>query len=246
MRYYSLALLAVVAGCSTRQIARRPQPTQSPTAPDTVPTSLRWSRSSAEHRAIFLEVYGNATAQLERSAVGLPAGKWAVVLDADETTLDNSQYEQERARSGLGYSDESWTAWVKRNAATALPGAVAFTARAHSLGGRVVIVSNRDEGVCPETRQNLAKVGLVADLVLCAPFGQTDKNPRFRAIEDGTASSSLPPLRVVIWVGDNIEDFPRLHQDIRFASDSAMSEFGKSYFLVPNPMYGSWGKNPLP
>ncbi len=246
MRPHHLIVLAFVVGCAPREVPRQVSPAQRPTVPDTVPASVRWSRASAEHRAIFLEVYRAATMQLERRASGLPAGSWAVVLDGDETTLDNSPYEQERARLGLGYTSESWMGWVERNAATALPGAVGFTARARALGGHVIIVTNRDEAVCPETRRTLARVGVLADLVLCAPHGVSDKNPRFQAIANGTASPSLPPMRVIVWVGDNIEDFPRHGQDVRFSPDSAFDKFGISYFLVPNPMYGSWEENPLP
>jgi 5'-nucleotidase (lipoprotein e(P4) family) len=213
---------------------------------DTAPTSLLWSRSSAEHRAAFVQTYRSATTQLELRSVGLTTGSWAVALDADETVLDNSIYQQERARHGLGYSNDSWSEWVKRVAASALPGAVAFTARVHQLGGLVVIVTNRNEAVCTETRANLRKVSVDADVVLCAAPGQGDKNPRFRAIETGSAAPGIGPLRVVMWVGDNIQDFPGLHQDVRFAPDSAFAEFGRSYFLLPNPMYGSWEKNPLP
>jgi len=50
----------------------------------------------------------------------------------------------------------------------------------------------------------------------------------------------------VMWVGDNIQDFPRLRQDIRSSSDSAFAEFGDRFIVLPNPMYGSWERNPLP
>ena len=66
----------------------------------------------------------------------------------------------------------------------------------------------------------------------------------FRAA--GTAPSPLPPLRVLMWVGDNIQDFPRLRQDVRTASDSAFASFGDRFIVLPNPMYGSWERNPLP
>jgi 5'-nucleotidase (lipoprotein e(P4) family) len=183
---------------------------------------------------------------LDRRAVSLPRGSWAVVLDADETVLDNSVYEQERGRLGAGFTPESWTAWVKRIAATALPGAVPFIRKVHDVGGRVVIVTNRGEDVCAETRDNLRRVEIQADLVLCAPSGQSDKNLRFRAIESGAASPTVPALRIVMYVGDNIEDFPSLTQAIRLGSDSAFAEFGRTWFLLPNPMYGSWERNPIP
>jgi 5'-nucleotidase (lipoprotein e(P4) family) len=211
-----------------------------------MPGAIVWSRASAEHKALFLQTYHAAEAELEQRARALQRGTWAVILDADETVLDNSVYQQERAQLGLPYTSESWNAWVRRIAATALPGAASFTKRVHDLGGRVVIVTNRDAAVCPETRENLRRVEISADLVLCAPPGQSDKNIRFRAVEAGTSTASVPALQVVMYVGDNIQDFPNLGQNTRFADDSAFTEFGRRYFLLPNPMYGSWERNPIP
>jgi predicted secreted acid phosphatase len=114
-------------------------------------------------------------------------------------------------------------------------------------GRAVVIVTNRDESQCTATGANLQRVGVAADAVLC----KTDpangfKDARFDAVAAGAAPSPLPPLRVLMWVGDNIQDFPRLRQDLRTASDSAFASFGNRFIVLPNPMYGSWERNPLP
>jgi len=248
-------LLAAATTCTRAPAAVTPAPaaTTSPAAAsparaaDSVPPGLRWYRASAEQRAIYLQSYRAAAAALERRSAGLPAGSWAVILDADETVLDNSPYEQALAERHAGYDEGSWKAWVLREAAAALPGAVAFTARVHALGGKVVIVTNRNDAYCDATRVNLERVGIVADEVLCRTDPKSgSKDPRFDAVAAGTAPSTLPPLRVLMWVGDNIQDFPRLTQSIRTASDSAFAGFGESYIVLPNPMYGSWEKNPLP
>ena len=108
----------------------------------------------------------------------LPARSWGVILDADETVLDNSEYQ----------------------------------------------------------------LGIEADLVLCQPPGESDKNPRFQRVERGTAAPGVGPLTVVAWFGDNILDFPGMTQAVR--NDSrALAEFGNRYFILPNPMYGSWTQN---
>lgn len=240
MRRISFILCCAVLACA------RPHSGSVATAPATTPKEIAWTRGSAEHRALFLQVYRAAEAELARRAPGMQAGTWAVVLDADETVLDNSLYQLERARIGAGYSSDSWAAWVRRKEATALPGAISFTRKVHQLGGRVVIVTNRTEDVCAETRDNLRQVDLQADMVLCAPPNQSDKNIRFRAVESGTASPAAAALRIVMYVGDNIQDFPNLGQDVRLAGDTAFAEFGKTYFLLPNPMYGSWERNPVP
>ena len=211
------------------------------------PRERAWFRASAERRALSLQTYRLATTALERRAAGLPAGSWAVILDADETVIDNSPYQQELGRRRATFDSATWNAWVMRGAAAALPGAPEFTRRARDLGGRVVIVTNRDEAQCDATRANLQRVAIVADAVLCKTDPSNSfKDVRFEAVAAGTPPSPLPPLRVVMWVGDNIQDFPRLRQAIRSASDSAFAEFGDRFIVLPNPMYGSWERNALP
>ena len=110
------------------------------------------------------------------------------------------------------------------------------------MGGRVVIVTNRDDVQCGPTQANLERLGLAPDLVLCRPPRESDKNPRFQRVQQGTASPDVPPLTVVAWIGDNIQDFPGLTQEAR-ANPATFSAFGHRYFVIPNPMYGSWESN---
>lgn len=191
-----------------------------------------------------MQAYRLAEARVAELSAGRAAGTWAVIVDADETVLDNSAYQQERAAVDSGFSEASWAAWVARRAATALPGSVAFIAAVHARGGWVVVVTNRAEEACDATRDNLRRVGLAADVVLCRTTTD-DKNPRFAAVAAGTGG--LPPLHVVLWVGDNIQDFPALTQaGLRGAPDRAFDDFGRRFVVLPNPMYGSWERNPLP
>ena len=106
-------------------------------------------------------------------------------------------------------------------------------------------MSNRADSLCGLTRENLAKVGVVADIVLCLVARVPDKNPRFRQVQDGTAMPGVPPLTVVEWIGDNIQDFPALTQAIR-NDPAGYGDFGVRFFLLPNPIYGSWEHNPEP
>jgi 5'-nucleotidase (lipoprotein e(P4) family) len=168
-----------------------------------------------------------------------------VILDADETVLDNSEYERRRAVLDSAYTEPTWAVWVNEATAPAVPGAVAFTEQVHRMGGRVVIVTNRADALCGPTRANLEHVGVRADLVLCQPPGESDKNPRFERVERGTASQALPALTVVEWLGDNIQDFPHLTQDVR-NDPAAFAAFGRTFFVIPNPVYGSWQRNEAP
>jgi 5'-nucleotidase (lipoprotein e(P4) family) len=203
--------------------------------------STRWVRDSAEHRAIFLQVYRQATAFVEQAAAGRAPGTWAVVLDADETVIDNSLYQLERAEAGKTYDRESWRAWIARRESTPLPGAGAFLERVRALGGKIVIVTNRNQSECPDTEAVFAAHRLAWDAMLCKPDGTpSDKASRFAAVAAGTTAAGLPPLEIVAFVGDNIQDFPHLTQAIQTQDDTAFTEFGAHYFVLPNPMYGSW------
>ena len=166
-----------------------------------------------------------------------------MILDADETVLDNSEYQVRRARRGLGFTSESWADWVREEAASALPGAVAFVNRVRQLGGRVAIVTNRNDDVCEPTRRNLEAAGLEVDVVLCQQRDE-GKEGRFRVVAAGETSAGLPPLEVLAWVGDNIEDFPGGSQQLRDADPEDLVDFGVRFFVLPNPMYGSWEENP--
>ena len=224
-----------------------PPRTSVTTTADTIPASVRWFRASAERRALSLQTYRLAAAALERRSAGLAAGTWGVILDADETVIDNSPYQQELARRRATFEPATWNEWVMRGAAAALPGAADFTRRVREGGGRIVIVTNREQSQCDATRANLQRVGIVTDAVLCKTDPSNSfKDARFEAVANGTPPSTLPPLRVVMWVGDNIQDFPRLRQDLRTQSDSAFAEFGDRFIVLPNPMYGSWERNSLP
>ncbi len=125
-RHWSLILVAAVAAAcqsaapapATRvppeaapAAAAAATPQASPTpAVARLPEAIRWVRDSAEHRAIYLQVYRQATERVEREAAMHPAGTWAVVLDADETVIDNSPYEIERIEQRLPFNAASWHA----------------------------------------------------------------------------------------------------------------------------------------
>jgi 5'-nucleotidase (lipoprotein e(P4) family) len=248
-RRLPFVMLVLAAACrSAAPIAVPPAPT-SPVgvgaAAAPVPEAIRWARSSAEHRALYLEVYAMATAHVESGASARQPGTWGVVLDADETVIDNSTYQLERARLGKGFDPASWHAWTQRREATPLPGAAAFLARVRALGGRIAIVTNRAASECPDTEAVFRAHGLAYDALLCMPEGgPSDKNPRFEAVARGTTGTGLPPLELIAFVGDNVNDFPGLSQAIRQKDDSAFAEFGLRFFVLPNAMYGSWERTP--
>jgi 5'-nucleotidase (lipoprotein e(P4) family) len=236
-RASTLLIVALGLGC-----AGGARPAAAP-APATWPDDLKWVRTSAEYPALTLEVYRTATARVLEAARGRPTGSWAVILDADETILDNSEHERRTAAAGLGFSDRSWVPWVRERAAPAVPGAVAFIAAVQAAGGRIAVVTNRADSLCADTRANLESVGVRPDLLLCKPGGGSDNNPRFEVVRTGAPPSGLGPVTVVAWVGDNIQDFPGMSQAAR-RTPGALEPFGSRWFILPNPLYGSWQANP--
>jgi 5'-nucleotidase (lipoprotein e(P4) family) len=233
----SLSLALSIAGCAstpTRPAAAAP-------AAPTLSNGVTWVQKSAEYHALILQAYRYTTQRVETVVAGRQPGSWAVVLDADETVISNLVYQVERERVGLAYTTESWTAWVKRREAIPLPGAAAFLSRVRALGGYVAIVTNRLESECADTEAVFVQHQLVFDVILCRPDGSpSDKNPRFARVAAGNWPGARGPATVVAFVGDNILDFPALSQAIRTQGDGAFSAFGSEFFVMPNPMYGSW------
>jgi 5'-nucleotidase (lipoprotein e(P4) family) len=203
---------------------------------------VHWVRTAAEYRALTEQVYGSATEELAEAAAGRAPGSWAVILDADETVLDNSEFQRRIAETGEEFEEWMWSEWVREEAATLVPGADRFIERVDELGGRVAIVTNRDAALCPATVRNLEALGIVPAVVLCET-DTSQKEARFRMVQEGATSAGLPPLDVVMWIGDNIGDFPELEQGLRSAPAEALTLFGERYFVLPNPMYGSWMGN---
>jgi 5'-nucleotidase (lipoprotein e(P4) family) len=238
-----IALTLVVSCRATAPVSPPPSADASAQAagPSRASKAVRWVRDSAEHRALFLQVYRAATAHVERAATTRGSGTWAVVADADETVLDNSLYQVEREGQGLGFTHESWRAWTGRREAVPLPGAAAFLARVRALGGRIAIVTNRRASECPDTEAVFRAHDLAYDVILCrGDDGPSEKESRFDAVAKGTTPAGLPPLEIVAILGDNIRDFPGRSQALRADGEKAFADFGGRFFVFPNPMYGSW------
>jgi 5'-nucleotidase (lipoprotein e(P4) family) len=251
------ALLLAMVGCAGRggtpapsvapppvPAAATPPAVAAASAAGAQPKEIHWVRSSAEYQALTRQTYRMAEERAREAAAGRARGTWAVILDGDETVVDNSEYQRRIAERGEVYQTATWQAWVRERRARAVPGVREFLNAVASLGGRVVIVTNRDDVICDDTRANIRALLIPFDLVLCRVGGVSDKAPRFAAVANGTAApGALPALEVVLWVGDNVLDFPQLTQALRDQGEAAYDRFGRTYILLPNPMYGSWETN---
>lgn len=235
----------------------------SPTSGDPhLQQSIKWYRDSAEKKVLYHEIYSLATSYVTNwVATNNPKNKsWGVVIDIDETTLDNSWYFFKCSDvAGAESNFEHYVTIPKKS--VALPGVIAFTQKVHSLGGYVTMVSNRDGSYKDSTGDslsatvaNLKQQDIYFDQVVLGNFKNStksmDKNLRFQAVISGKYntkemvwSNELPPHKVIAYLGDNIQDFPELKQKDAYLNADKPSlddKFGNGYFLFPNPIYGSW------
>jgi 5'-nucleotidase (lipoprotein e(P4) family) len=206
---------------------------------------IQWTRNSAEHRAVFLQNYALATRIVRERSMGLAPNTWAVILDADETVIDNSQFQKEQAASGRNYTPTAWSEWCLRGEAKPLPGVIPFLQEVHRLGGRIAIVTNREAQLLKATEENFRMESIPFDQILCRTSSSA-KDARLESIENGKTPLGWPPMKVILWVGDNVQDFPNMTQkQMLTGADEAYSKFGSEYLILPNPMYGSWERNPV-
>lgn len=242
-RYRLLLALPLLVGCASQKwqaVQTVPAAEQEPAELD---RAAHWIRNSAEYQALVRQAYNVASDHLRELVVDKEKGTWAVALDADETIIDNTDYEKELTTARQQSTQERWDGWVARRAAPPLPGAVDFLELVHELGGYITVVTNRIDEHCPDTRANFRAFDIPFDVILCRQETRR-KEPRWERVKNGTASKDLPPLEIVMWIGDNIRDFPDLDQDLRSESAESFGAFGRRYFAMPNPVYGSWMDNP--
>jgi 5'-nucleotidase (lipoprotein e(P4) family) len=205
---------------------------------------IKYVRDSEEYWTLMQQVYRVAREAVLKSKDGIPRGTmWGVVLDVDETSLDNSIYQLDRSSYQVPFDSGSWNAWVRREQAPAVPGVVEFVKSVRGAGGRVAFVTNRDETVRDATRRNLAAVGLWQEgdrLCLQTDDKAYTKVVRRSELRKGTGRCAWEGQKfdVVAYVGDQMTDFPAAGEDGEMSGGPAA--FGVRYFLLPQPMYGAW------
>jgi len=208
--------------------------------------AILWTQSSAEYRALAYQIFVLARLRLDqdlqrRRAQRGARSRAAVIVDADETVLDNSRFQAELLLRGLPYESAGWRAWCERAEAGAVPGAVDFLKYAAQRGVRVFYITNRRQPEKAGTVLNLRKLGF-PDV--------SEETVMIR--EDGTTSSKetrrqkvAQRYRIALLVGDNLNDFNDDFSGKTIAERAAQvdrerAEFGVRFIMLPNPMYGDW------
>ncbi|MGB8328413.1 MAG: HAD family acid phosphatase [Steroidobacteraceae bacterium] len=253
----SIFAVALLVGCGTAAPADENASREQLNA-------VLWMQNAAEYRMLAEQAYGAARRALDQ--MGAPGSaaleQWdtpetqlaplptAIVLDLDETVLDNSYYQARLVRDHQPYSAPSWRAWVEEAAAPALPGAQRFLTEAAQRGHRIFYVTNRscadgnprDGDACPgksATRRNLLALGL--------PFASDPEalllrgeRPEWNSLSKTARRQFLAQrYRIVALFGDDLGDFS---DRPRFVGDRERLSrlIGTRWFVMPNAMYGGW------
>lgn len=198
-----------------------------------------WFQRSPEMKAIFYQGYNLATMRLAEFTKLKTAKPKAVVVDIDETMLDNSPFEAQQIIDNSGYTAERWRKWTSLAKANALPGAVEFTNFCDSLGVEVFYVSNRKVTEVDVTVKNLDSLGF--------SFARTE-NMLFK--EEVSSKKSRrdkisEKFEIVLLIGDNLNDLSEVFENRGVDWGASVveqnrKEFGNRFIMLPNPMYGNW------
>jgi len=211
---------------------------------------VQWQQQAAsapddEARATAANQLGNWNAMPMAERANNDTGQpLAIILDADETVLDNSPYQARRIDVDALFDPESWSAWVAERRARAVPGSVEFTQWAAGAGIAVFYVTKRSAADGAATADNLRALGFPLSeggeerlLLLddARGFG-SDKVSRRRLVDRD--------YRVIGMFGDNLGDFlggVKTDNPTRKRRTATYRDWwGSRWFMLPNPMYGSW------
>ena len=224
---------------------------QTSTSPQTVidndyqTYAVLWTQSSAEYRALALQAFTLARLRVDQDLAQHKSRRHmkppAIIVDADETVLDNSRFQAELILRNVAFTSQSWQDWINRADAGAVPGALDFLNYSYRRGVRVFYITNRRQPEKAGTVANLKKLGfpdVSEETVMIREQGTTSsKEPRRQSVRSR--------YRVVLLVGDNLNDFKddfagKSIADRKAQVDRERAEFGTQFIVLPNPMYGDW------
>ncbi|GIR11603.1 MAG: hypothetical protein CM15mP23_01780 [Cryomorphaceae bacterium] len=174
-----------------------------------LPNEVRWVTQSIEYSSVCEQIYNSASSVLQNQFEGLD--RPIIVMDLDETVLNNVQYQVELFEKSETYNPTSWNAWVNKELATAVPGAKSFILNfKEKYEGRIVFISNRDASTIKATRNNLDNLGLLFedDVFLLRKDKRDTKIVRRNEVLEGIGRmQSYGPNSVIAYFGDQIGDF---------------------------------------
>ena len=196
---------------------------------------------AAEYQALTYQAFNIGKERLSEIRSERPTDKnLAVVVDIDETILNNSPYEAKSMLDGKEYASESWYKWCNMGVAKPVPGAVDFLQFADSLDFHVFYITNRKKKFVEEgTLENVRNLGFpqTSDSNFLMRTDERNKEKRRQTVSKN--------YEIVLLAGDNLGDF---YEDTSVFSDrellmkSKIDEFGHKFIVLPNAIYGDWVK----
>ncbi|MDZ7660209.1 5'-nucleotidase, lipoprotein e(P4) family [Fodinibius sp.] len=226
-------------------------PLQHPTTSATL-----WAQNAAEYKALTTSVYNTALSNL---GIAIEDSYWtaypnqedqdignlppAVVLDVDETVLDNSPFQARMIKQNSSFNLQQWNDWVTEAKANPVPGAVQFTQQAANKGVAVFYLTNREAEVEEGTRQNLKELGFPLakneDRIL-----SNNERKNWTSAKTERRAYVAQNHRIIMLFGDDLNDFvsaKNISQKKRAQLvENNRDKWGKLWYVLPNPVYGSW------
>lgn len=231
LKGFSIAVFIICSGCTFHK--------ESSISSQSI-MAVNWMQQSGEYEALSWQAFN--IAQHIYDSREAPEGKTkAVIVDIDETVLDNSAYQAWLIWTNEIYSETTWQEWVHDKNAIAMPGAEAFAKHVLATGGRIFYISNRDSSTFESTAANLRSQGfpdITSETLLLMRGHSSDKTER---VEQVIQQGYLP----VVFMGDNLNDFTSetYHQDNTTRREYVSrhrNDFGTKFVILPNPSYGDW------
>ncbi|MGG0256895.1 5'-nucleotidase, lipoprotein e(P4) family [Bacillus toyonensis] len=198
-----------------------------------------WYQTSGEAKALYYQGYNIGKMRLDEALAKESEKSLAIVLDLDETVIDNSLYQAMTIKEGKG-SPYKIKEWFKRAKAEALPGAVSFLQYANDKGVSIYYISNRKQNQLESTLQNLRQLGIPQadkDHVLL----RREKNEKGK---EERRKQVATKHNIILYFGDNLSDFTGFDEksveERNQIVDKMHEDFGQKLIIFPNPMYGDW------
>jgi 5'-nucleotidase (lipoprotein e(P4) family) len=229
--------------------------------PDDLLLATLWNQRSVEYKGNALTVYALARIRLDEA---LADKSWtaapieqkgdfanlppAIILDVDETVLDNSPYEVWMMKANQTFSTKTWNQFCAAQISKAIPGAVEFTKYADSKGVKVFYISNRGVETKKDTRENMEKLGFPMGGNVDTFMMQNEK-PDWGSQKGTRRTVIAKDYRILLNFGDNLGDF-----DDRYRSSEAerlkvfeedKAHWGRDWLVIANPTYGSFDTAPF-
>ncbi|MBZ0206765.1 MAG: 5'-nucleotidase, lipoprotein e(P4) family [Flavobacteriales bacterium] len=240
--------LLIVLATSCHPVSRTVSPpvAAAPAVPDVIGQlsqqnvdGVIYQNSSAEVHRLYQQGYELARIRLDANLERPHTLPPAVIVDIDETVLDNSPSNAEDAANGRTFSPAEWKKWTALAKAKALPGAVDFLNYAVSRGCAIFYISNREMDEKDATVRNLASEGFpMADAAHVMPMGDTSDKTERRA-------EVAKKHYIALLVGDQLTDFDQSLKDRsdqfgKARVDAMRDTLDRYFIMLPNAMYGAW------